>query len=998
MLHAEILKEQPLNWEIRGWDVAKGLPDSYVSSVCKGPDGYIWVATYQGLSRFDGQRFYNFSSPDNYSNAPSMPTALWKDQEGTIWIGDAEGNITIYKNGRFEEVTLECSWSKQLIVYFESDQEGNVWFLDGIGDLVRLKDGYCHQVRAFGEDTPVNLTFAKDRESGALYALIRGFLWELSGEEPFLCKLEDPSIQGGIEYIGSGYRSGIWIFQRNLLCKWEQGSFSEVIHFESEFIGGIPTGLIELADGRIGVSSPDKGLLLINSFNPTVYQRISAEEDPWVICTELDENGALWVGYSFSGLGCLTEVGYRVLRSPDMWRNRPVKSVKVDSLGHIWVGTEGHGMYQYDGEEWHHYGVDSGLRNFYVWAIQDGEEDEAWVGTWGDGLYQYGSGYVRKVTNWPNGKHCIAALEWDAKGALWAGTSSGLVKYEDGQYEVFDNDDGIVSANVRVVESTPDGTLWFGMLGGGLGRISESGEVKQFLEIDGLSDRHIGALYWDMDGNLWIGTYRGGLIRYKDGFFSVVDTTNGLPSNNIASILEDHLGNFWFSSDKGVFAIQKKDLLACMDGDVRKVQLSNAGFGLDNLDCVVGTQHCADIGPNGDLYYATKDRVIVVSPDLAKMDTPKVSALIEELWVDGNKVMDGAVLRSAKEPMSVVIEPGISRFEFRFTVPTYVDPALIQCHYQLDGVDRDWTEAGRLRNVVYRNLSPGEYVFRVEAGTRSQEGQLIGESFKFEVLPFWWERLWVRTLGFLFLMMTAMGLVYWRIAWRADQQTRRLEREKALERERIRIARDLHDDLGSSLTHISQLSSQKSNILSASKQGLVALLERICVTSSESVQQMDEIVWAVNPRHDTLDSLANYLAQYTQTFLEAAGISCRLDIPIVLPRWSVGAEIRHNCFLAFKEALNNVVKHSRATEVMIKLSIGNMEVSLEIRDNGIGLNKAPILSDGRISSGNGLTGMQNRIVEMGGSFKLESPESKGVHIFLVIPFDLLGINDEELYR
>jgi len=215
----------------------------------------------------------------------------------------------------------------------------------------------------------------------------------------------------------------------------------------------------------------------------------------------------------------------------------------------------------------------------------------------------------------------------------------------------------------------------------------------------------------------------------------------------------------------------------------------------------------------------------------------------------------------------------------------------------------------------------------------------------------------------------------------------RLERLRAVEHERARIAQDIHDNLGANLTRISLLTESAHNELENPAQA-AAQLERIYGTTRELTRAMDEIVWAVNPQHDTLDSLASYLGNFAQEFLGSLDIRCRLDLPLQLPQWPVTAEVRHNLFLAFKEALHNVVKHAAASEVYVSLTTGANAFILVVRDDGKGF--APDVppeagrEPSRIARGHGLDNMRKRLEKIGGHCEIQSSPGNGTEVKFVV--------------
>jgi signal transduction histidine kinase len=225
---------------------------------------------------------------------------------------------------------------------------------------------------------------------------------------------------------------------------------------------------------------------------------------------------------------------------------------------------------------------------------------------------------------------------------------------------------------------------------------------------------------------------------------------------------------------------------------------------------------------------------------------------------------------------------------------------------------------------------------------------------------------------------------------RERRKLEHLERQRALERERTRIARDIHDELGAGLTRITLLSQSARSELPDHQPG-AADVEQIFTNARELTRAMDEIVWAINPKHDTFDSLITYLGRYAQSYLSAANVRCRLDLPLHLPAWTLTAEIRHNLFLAFKEALNNVVQHARATEVRLSLELQAQGFVLILTDNGAGFDfqhasapGSPVTERPRLAGGNGLLNMQKRLEELGGRCQWETAPGEGTRVKMTV--------------
>jgi signal transduction histidine kinase len=337
------------------------------------------------------------------------------------------------------------------------------------------------------------------------------------------------------------------------------------------------------------------------------------------------------------------------------------------------------------------------------------------------------------------------------------------------------------------------------------------------------------------------------------------------------------------------------------------------------------------------------------------------------------------------------IPSGAQRFEFRYTAPSFTASEKVRFRYRLKGLEDTWGEEKSERSAPYSYLSPGEYTFQVIACNNDGLWNERGAALTFTVLPAFYQTWWFSGLMVLAGAGAVGAVAYWISRRRLRRRLEQLERQRALERERARIARDIHDDLGASLTRITLLSQSVSAELEGAPQAR-AEVDQIYQTARDLTRAMDEIVWAVNPKHDTLDSLVNYLGRFAQNFMSTAGIRCRLDAPMEFPHTSVTTEIRHNVFLAFKEALNNVIKHARATEARVILELLADRFTLAVVDNGCGFKSerdaAVPAADGestRAASGNGLANMQKRLEEIGGHCKVITAPGEGTRVEFSIP-------------
>ncbi len=701
----------------------------------------------------------------------------------------------------------------------------------------------------------------------------------------------------------------------------------------------------------------------------------------------------------------LRQTKVAVFNPPDHWQGRAVLSLSVKDENNLWVGTEGAGVYHCHQGQWDQLGADAGLSHLFAWSVSEDTRGRVWVGTWGGGVFVGQNGKFGLAPGLETMRAPAQAILHGTNGVTWIGTDDGLIRCKEGQIVRYGESEGLDLPHVRTLAEAPDGTLWFGMFGGGLGRLSE-GTLKQFRVRDGLSSDFVQCLRLDRDGVLWLGTSGGGLNRLKAGRFAAITKNQGLADNVICHIEEDDHGFFWMSSHGGIIRASKTELEACADGRANRVECLTygKGEGMPTLECSGGMQPSGCKTADGRLWFPTSKGLVAVDPNDVKGNLLPPPVLIEELRVDdkiqvpemkptarsGQAKGRAATVSNQDDIPRFRIGPGAHRYEFSFTGLSFTVPEKVRFRYRVEDLDPDWADAGTKRLVNYSYIPPGSYTFRVIACNNDGVWSEPGAAVHFTVLPQFWQTWWFRALSGLGAAGLLTAVVLFITRRRMREKLERLEQQRAIERERTRIARDIHDDLGASLTRITMLSQSARAELEPS--AVASDLDRIFDTARELTRAMDEIVWAVNPKHDTLDSLATYLGRFAQGFLAAAHVSCRLDVPMQLPGWPVTAETRHNLFLAFKESLNNAVKHSQTTEVRVSLEMTEAGFRLLVDDGGCGFSTNGSLKEAmgtlRPGPGNGLLNMRQRLSEIGGLCEILSSPGNGTKIVFVVPVKL----------
>ena len=969
---------------LRVWQTEDGLPENVVTAIVQTRDGYLWLGTYDGLARFDGANFTVFDNNNTPEMSSSRVISLFEDRAGNLWIGHETGELTRYHDGHFYTVKFNPAWEDKKISGIGSDQAGNIWVLNEEGRLANVNGDMISVPNAIASTRPASLVVG---EHGAPWVTCGGRVFALDHGQLAPISPVNESL-GYVEAICPSHDGGFWVVGSQRLRKWNGGGWTDDLG-PTPWEQGPTTMLIEMSSGCLAVGTLDRGLYLIFPHRGVLhFNRANGLPHDWVRSLYEDHEGTLWAGAGSGGLVALRAGKVARVSAPDDWQGRDLLSFTTAHDGALWIGTEGAGLYRLLNDEWRRFTEVDGLSNLFVWSVAEDAKGRIWAGTWGGGLFiQQGDRFVH-APGLENVTVSMPAILHARDGSTWIGTAAGLLHDQAGVPTWYGRKEGLKLPDVRAVAEDRDGSVWFGMLGGGLGHL-DKGVLQQFQKKDGLSSDYVQCLHLGANGTLWIGTYGGGLNRLRQGHFTCINSSKGLPNNFICDIEDDGHGNFWISSHGGVFCVTKDELGRCADGQISSVNCLSYGKsdGMPTLECSGGLQPAGGRTADGRLWFPTSKGLVIFNPEDAKVNQLPPPVIIENMLAD-----DRSVTQPPGSDAPLRIPPGPQRFDFRYTALSFVVPEKVRFKYRLEGLESDWVDAGTKRSANYSHISPGTYKFHVIACNSDGVWNDSGATLAFTVQPYFWQewrfRIPAGLTAVALLAGAVAGVVLWEARRRMHHQLERLERLRTIERERARIAQDIHDNLGANLTRISLLSESVHTELENPAQAAVQL-ERIYDTARELTRAMDEIVWAVNPQHDTLDSLASYLGNFAQEFLGSLDIRCRLDIPLQLPQWPLTAEVRHNLFLAFKEALHNVVKHAAASEVYISLTTEADAFILVIRDDGKGfapdvLKEEEPRAPGRIARGHGLANMRQRLAKIGGRCEIQSSPGNGTEVKFVV--------------
>lgn len=1040
VLRAEVTLQPQTSGDslIHVWQTDDGLPQNWVSSITQTPDGYLWIGTrYGGLARFDGVRFAAF----NPQNTPELKDVqvehLSVDETGALWIVMGNESITALRGNSFQllrepraeprlradavlslqsnsvwfageqssliKLTLGRETNRWEVFgtsmkspvnskIFFADQSGDVWYADRDSHLVCFSNG---QSRKFPRSAkiPNRVTSLTLDASRHLWVATSRGLVQWSGTAFFDSTPTNGPAPNNIQLITSSGDGGVWTYEPNRIRKCLNGSWvAEIDPNQSQT--ATPSGPLDFygdAQGNAWLISYGHGLWHVKS-NGSITQLTEKDGLPsvFITCWFQDSEGDVWIGTAGGGIARIRDRIFNVLGPAQGLPGKVVRSVCTDSNNTLWAGTMSGGLAYLEHGEFIPVTMPSidraPVENITTSPAHDGG---LWVGSSRHGLMRLQTGGVPQAIT-PQNLSAVRILFEDSRGDLWAGGLADLFCYTKGQLKSFGTDQGFQSSiAIGAIAEDSSGALWIGTGPGDLWRFYQN-KFTRFMPPKEWPSVRISALLSDTNGTIWVGTLGGGLLRFRDGQFIRYTMTEGLPDNTITQLLDDNAGHLWAGTYAGIFRTSKADLEAVASHQSKQLPCRVYGHfdGLPALECTSGFEPSCWHSQDGRLWFATVNGVIAVDPERLTANRIPPRVIIEEMLVDGKKRPLPATLNSSSEntrtSTPLKIEPGRHYLQFNYTGINFVAPDEVRFRVKLQGAEQDWQNMVNQRLVGYGPLAPGDYQLMVTACNSDGVWDDKGTSLAFTILPYFWQTLWFKLVSALTLSVGLGLAVAGVLRHRHRLELEQVKRGHEIERERSRIARDLHDDLGTTLTQISMLSAL-ANREQTPPNEIRAIIQKVRTRCREMVIAMDEIVWAVNPKNDSFAELINYSGNFAEEFFRPTSIRCRLDIPDKLLDFPLSSEMRHNLFLAFKEAVNNVAVHSGATQVLIRAEASTQKIVIHIEDNGRGFDTGK----GRTQMGNGIANMHRRMEQVGGNAEVHSTPGTETRVLLCLPVKII---------
>jgi signal transduction histidine kinase/ligand-binding sensor domain-containing protein len=981
------LERKPFH--IKYFTTEDNLPQNQISCLKQTRDGYLWAGTYFGLARFNGVEFTKF----NHFNTPELPedtiNALTEDSEGTLWIGTSEG-LASYREHQFQKVALEKSVQGEPVWHLASSPSGGIWLHVG-NRVMKFSQGHFSAALQTEEVEHHYISLAEGADGWVNIFTPRQWLaLSPDGREARTNAVSQPEAADWIASLPAPKPGSRWLGTTEGMYYCDPKDVRSLAATELE--GKVVDRLFQDRSGNVWANVRGE------SFGQCVgghFKQIDLGEGVGngpALCFEEDREGSIWVG-THDGLVQLCKPLVTAYTKHDGLSHDKIWSVCEGADRTIWVGAEnGLNCIHPNGrpESLPAAGPTAKYSDRCLWPRRGGG---VWTARSGAGLFGFQDGRFIQATLPSFAPTPVTFLWGNGAGLLFVGTEENVAVFRETDPPPWR--EPIASYQVRGAHSMledRDGTLWFGTYDQGLACLRQ-GKFSFFNQKrSGLSGDSVWSIHADGDGSLWFGTDNG-LTRYKGGNFFAFTSQHGLPETTINCLLEDDFGYFWLSGLHGVYRVKRAELNDIADGHVHTIHLFVLGTadGMESAESNGEKQPAGWKASNGCLWFPTIRGVVAIDPQAVPLNEAPPPVVIEKIRADDEVLPNnapredspgwsktsgsGSTFNSSPSTRKFHVSPGHGHaLEFQYSANSFVDPKRVRYRYRLVGAHSDWRVTSE-RIAHYSNLRPGNYQFEVVAANHHNVWNTQPASFAFFLAPYFWQTTPFYVLCAGVIVGLGIGLQTYRARWR--HRLLKLEQQRALDAERARIARDLHDDLGTALTG---LALELDVVGRDTKDGppLTHRLGRAAQYTRDLAERMREVVWSINPRCDTVASLASFLEQQVSQFLRSDAIRLHLDFPEDIPDLPLGAEARHQLALSIREALTNVVRHARATRVIFSLRISGESLVLEIKDDGRGLQNGE-------RKGNGLTNMRERLEQVGGSFDCVSAQGSGTTITLRVP-------------
>ena len=797
--------ETPITqYTLKSWTIDNGLPSNAIINIIQSQDGYIWIASYGGVARFDGLSFTIYKSRINNALYTEAAKIVCEDKDGIIWIGTQRGITLIKDDNIYRDKKLKILDELNIESIFV-DKKNCVWIGTNVNGLFKYEnDSLIHLDKLNNFTTNSIYSIFEDNNENIWIGTINGELLKFRDNVFTPCDMHNSS-----EEIFSFYQDReniIWVATSNGVYTIVNDKLQKHPNFNIRFV----INIIEDVNGYLWISTSVDGLY---RFNKYTFQKEHLSE--------------------INGLP-----------------NNRVQKIIFDKQGNLWGGTYRNGLFQITDNKFICFSKSEGLYSELNTAILQYDENEFWVANEKGTIDIIKNGQASPLKTKisalsPRIKHMLK----DSKGNVWISTYAGLLKIAGHKEKLYDMDNGFPDNYIRKTFEDSDGNIWVATNRTGIHIIKADGSIftinssnglssnyvmtiirykpgiiiagtkkgidfikndsviKQYTMASGLPDNMIFNIYKDKEDILWISTNTG-ISRFENNSFTNYNVESGLKTNNVFDIIEDNFGYFWMPGPTGIMKVSKKQLNDYADGKINKIDclFYDKSDGLKSPVCLGATESLKDT--KGNIWFLTAEGIAQIDPKKTDASNELPPVFIEKVYTSDS---------SFNLNTSINIRPKYNRFNIKYTAIDLVFPEKILFKYKLEPFEKDWIDAEHKRAVSYTNIDPGNYTFKLRSTNNNGIWNENYVSIKIKVLPAWYQTFLFKIALFVFIIS---GIIFWnnlRINRIKKQRNilEKLVKERTLEilqqKEEISIQAEHLENINHELEKLSIVASETDN-------------------------------------------------------------------------------------------------------------------------------------------------------------------------------------------
>jgi signal transduction histidine kinase/ligand-binding sensor domain-containing protein len=955
------------------------LPGKAVYDIYQDSKGFIWIVCSTGLARFDGISTKIYDA-DNTSYQGSTLYEIHEDQSGNFWLPTIGEGLLKFRDGDFSHFGKEQGLHSDIIKSIAITKGDTIWtgsygngiqaiYNDSVIATYTTNEGLIHdQVwRLMIDDrnrlwvgTNGGVSILDDgeftnftTENGLPYNVIRGLtqmqngdVWIGTDKEGIVVFRDDQpytyyDLEDGLNgpypqfFAQNPADSSIWIAHHgNGLDRFAQGTF-EKMNSESGLISNLATYIFFSREGLAFIGTED-GLSILKKRKIDVIDVSQGLTEDFLINVNEDSSGSIWVGTEGKGFNYKTQFGWQSIEYPPEHTNGYASGGAVDRNGDIWFNTKGTG------------------------TIKINEQEKAITQT-----YSTKNGLLSDFSR---------GLAFDYHNSAWIGTNEGLnIINQDGTIDTITTQNGLPHNFIMTTYAASDSSIWVGTFGGGAVRFKQD-RITVFDTTNGLLTNKIYAFLEDIHGNIWISGSYGGLSVFDGDQINSFSIEHGLPSPGFNALVEDNLGNFWLGDGGGIYKIERRALYKMKNRDLSSLPVTTYSMedGFPSQTLEVGYSSTAIKQSNGKVLFATNDGLAVIDPERLHEPAPPIKTYIDDIIMDGTSI-------STSGP--ITLQPEDNALEITYSAFNFTAPSKTKFKVKLSGINEQWVSMGSRRTVYYDFLPDGDYTFQVAATNADGQWKSDIATISLIVLPPFYKTWWFIALILLGVGSITAAVVRFRYKYQMNLLNQKIAIQHRIQKERERISRDLHDNVGSQITNlISGIEISRLHLDREESNEAYRVLKNLDQDARFAMTELRETIWLLNQKKVNMKEFEKHV----KTFIKRQKYTTN-DLKIEFEN-SLNRDQKLNptqslhLLRIIQEALNNCRKHSSANRFIIQLEQQNGSIMTTLKDNGKGMHLEKCMG-----TGNGLTNIRRRAKEMQGTCSIESSPGKGTNIQISIP-------------